>query len=179
MSPYKCRKTFDRRPINDRFTSRYVTKTVEYGGYSVLVWGMIKADSKRMLVRCPQILDSMAYQTVLDQGLLGLYNPDEIYMQDGAPCHRSASTSNYLDSKKICVMSDWPPQSPDLNIIEHMWCLVKDKVGKTSPKNADDLWCIIKKEWDSIPNETIAGLYRSIPKRLRVTLTNKGLHSHY
>ena len=54
-----------------------------------------------------------------------------------------------------------------------------NKKSNVSPKNADDLWCIIKKEWDSIPNETMAGLYRSIPKRLRVTLTNKSLHSHY
>jgi len=173
------RRKFVRRPINQRFHSRYVTKTVKYGGYSVLVWGFIKADGNRMLIRCPQILNSAGYQSVLSQGLLDMYNSDDIFMQDGAPCHRSMSTSQYLDSNNICVISDWPPQSPDLNIIEHMWCLVKEKVAKRHPKNAEELWYTIKEEWDGIPNEAISRLYKSIPKRLQLTLRNRGLHSHY
>jgi len=77
------------------------------------------------------------------------------------------------------MLIDWLLQSPDLNIKEHMWCLMKEKVSKRYAKNADELWLAIKKEWDSISKETVEGLYRSIPKRLKVTLRNKGLYSHY
>jgi len=77
------------------------------------------------------------------------------------------------------MLIDWLPQSPDLNILKNMWRPMKEKVSKRYAKNADELWLAIKEEWDSIPKETVEGLYRSIPKRLKVTLKNKGLYSHY
>jgi len=46
-------------------------------------------------------------------------------------------------------------------------------------KETDELWAIVKEEWDSIPKETVKQLYRSIPSRLKVTLKNKDLQSHY
>jgi len=176
---HSSRRTFVRRPINSRFDYRYVLKTVKYGGYSVLVWGLIKADGTRMLIRCPHILNSVEYQTVLRNGLIRVYNSDEIFVQDGAPCHRSASTQQYLETKNVCVLSDWPPQSPDLNIIEHMWAILKARVAKRYCSNSGELWSIVKEEWDRIPMETVQKLYMSIPRRLKHTLANKGLHSHY
>jgi len=56
--------------------------------------------------------------------------------------------------QKICVMSDWPPQSPDLNIIEYMWSILKSKVRKRISTNADDLLSTVKEEWDNIPYST-------------------------
>jgi len=172
-------RTFVRRPINDRFRSKYTLKTVKYGGFSVMVWGLIRADGTKVLIRCPRILDSVAYQAVLCKGLLEVYNYDDIFVQDGAPCHRSASTLKYLDSKNVCLMSDWPAQSPDLNIIENMWSILKGKVGKRYSKNADELWSVVKEEWDNIPKEYVEQLYMSIPSRLKLTLKNKGVHWHY
>ena len=53
------RRKFVRLPKNQRFSNRYVMKTMKYGRFSVLIWGMIKSDGTKMLVRCPQILNSM------------------------------------------------------------------------------------------------------------------------
>ena len=85
-----------------------------------MVWGCLKGDGSRKLIRCPQRLDSTSYQEVLKEELSGFYDDASIFMQDGAPCHRLTSTMKYIDSKKICLMVDWPPLSPDLNIIENM-----------------------------------------------------------
>jgi len=73
-----------------------------------------------MLVKCPQLLDPAGYQDILKEGFLGIYNKEFIFMQDGAPCHTSKSTMKFLDQHKICLLYDWPPQSPDLNVIENI-----------------------------------------------------------
>ena len=104
-----------------------------------MVCRLIKAYGKRTLIRCPHILNSVKYQPVLYKMMLKVYNYNDILVQDGAPGNRSASTQKYLDSKFVCVMNDWPPQSPDLNIIENMWSILRGKVGKRYSRNADDL----------------------------------------
>ena len=156
---YSSSSTLVRRLINDRFHSKYTLKTFKYGGFSVMVWGSIKADGTRTLIRCQYILISLKYQSVLSKGLLTVCNYNDIFIQDSAPCHRSASTQKYLDLKFVCVMSDWAPQSPDLNIIENMWSILKGQVWKRYSRNANELWAIVKDEQNSIPKETVEQLY--------------------
>lgn len=52
--------------------------------------------------------------------------------------HISKSTLSYLDLESICLLSDWPPQSPDLIIIENMSSILKGNVGKRCAKTKDD-----------------------------------------
>ena len=100
-------------------------------------------------------------------------------MQDGAPCHTSQSTKSFLDSNHICLMTDWPPQFLDINIIENLWALLKRRVAKYSPKTSDDLWNIIKEEWYAIDNDTISKLYASIPQHLKEIIVKNRLQSSY
>jgi len=81
-----------------------------------MVWGAIRVDGKIILIKCPPSLCSSEYQKILGKGLSVVYDSEIVFMHDGAPCHRSAST---LDSRNVCLLSDWPAQSPDLNIIEN------------------------------------------------------------
>ena len=85
-----------------------------------MCWSAILVDETRTIVRCPPRLNSLAYQNVLKVGIQEMYKEDIIFMHDGAPCHRSKQTQGFLDRKKVCVLSDWPSQSPDLNPIENL-----------------------------------------------------------
>ena len=39
-------------------------------------------------------------------------------LHDGAPAHRARATTAYLNANNV---NDFPPKSPDLNIIENIW----------------------------------------------------------
>jgi hypothetical protein len=69
-----------------------------------------------------------------------MYADHEIFQQDNAPCHKSASTQKFFDDKGICLIADWPSQSPDINIIKPLWKIFKDNVNRSSPRTLDELW---------------------------------------
>ena len=47
-------------------------------------------------------------------------------------------------------MVNWPPQLPDLNLIENRWSIVKNKVGKRIFLHSKDLWSAADVEWNGI-----------------------------
>ena len=120
-----------------------------------------------------------AYEDILNQGLLPIYEPLNIFQQNGASCHRSRYISNYLDERRICLLSDWPSQSPDLNIIESLWSYLKARIEICKPANTEQLWKTCKEQWDRIPTENIKKLYQSIPRRIEEVIKMKGRNTHY
>jgi len=55
-------------------------KTVKYGGKNLMVWGAIKEDSIRILIRCPDRINSVVYENVFKRGLLLLGSQDGEYL---------------------------------------------------------------------------------------------------
>ena len=77
------------------------------------------------------------------------------------------------------MLANWPPQSPDINIIENIWSILKAKVQKRSPKSENELWAAIEQEYYSIDDSVIIDLYASIPRRLQAVLEAKGEQTKY
>ena len=89
------------------------------------------------------------------------------------------STKNYLVQHNICIVENWPPQSPDLNVIEGLWGVLKEKIRQKNPKTKDELWADAQEGWNEILNKTITDLYDSLPRRVNEVLLRKGGNTKY
>lgn len=96
-------REYVRRPINTRFNQKYLAGTTKFG-ISIMLWGAIRSDGKRVLVRLDGNIDSLAYQRVIEENLFKIYNSRFIFQQDGASCHTSASTSQYFTQKGVRML---------------------------------------------------------------------------
>ena len=47
------RQQYVRMLCNTKYLGRYITKTIKHGGIPIMLWGSIKSDCTRALIRCP------------------------------------------------------------------------------------------------------------------------------
>jgi transposase len=93
-----------------------------------------------------------------------------VLQQDNDPTHKAApdvtkSWSNNHNSSPT-VLADWPPSSPDLNLIENCWAYVQRKVDGQGHKTFEDFMAAVKYEVENIPLSMLRNLYKSMPKRV-------------
>ena len=136
----------------------------QQGGGGVMIWAGIIGDELVGPVRVPQgvKLTSITYcqflKNVLDPWLeeVSLSRLKKVvFMHDNAPSHAAKATTQFLKSLgfKNETLMVWPPNSPDLNPIENLWAIIKQRVYADGKQfsTLDDLWEAIKQESATIP----------------------------
>lgn len=103
------------------------------------------------------------------------------FQQDGAPVHKSGSTKRWLQAKRIRLFyhDNWPPCSPDMNPIEHLWPMVTHKLNGKVFNSKDALWDALKVAFATISPAQVLRLYDSMPNRLQCLKAARGGHTRY
>ncbi|UYV65146.1 DDX4 [Cordylochernes scorpioides] len=117
----------------------------------IMVWGAIAYDSRSPLLR---IQGTMTAQRYVDDVLRPVTLP---YLQGMLP---------------------WPPYSPDLSPIEHVWDIIGRRLhALPQPRSEDELWQMVEREWRAIPQDAIRTLIDSLPRRVAACIAVRGHRS--
>ena len=91
-----------------------------------------------------------------------------ILQQDNARPHVARVCQDFLTNNNIAPLA-WPPYSPDLTPIEHMWDKLDRRVRKrrNPPATLAQLRNALIDEWNNILMRTVNALVNSIQRRIR------------
>ncbi|GFX96983.1 transposable element Tc1 transposase [Trichonephila clavipes] len=93
-----------------------------------------------------------------------------LYQDDNALIHTAKIVQEWFAEHEGEVgRLDWPPQSPDLNIIEHLWGYLESKLRARfpPPSTISALETALHEEWLHIPLQVVHDLFASIPRRIQ------------
>lgn len=150
---------------------------------SVMVWGCVSGSGVGHLVEVPTIMDAKLYVQILDNNLFQsaedlAIRDDFIFQSDNDPKHTSKLAKKWVADNNVEVF-EWPPQSPDLNIIEHLWNHLDRSIDKSDRKSFAIFRNALLEKWKNIPQELIDKLIASIPKRLEEVIKANGGPTSY
>ena len=123
-----------------------------------------------------------SYIWALEEGLLDIYEPGQIFMQDNAPIHHAHDIHDWFKRHGVWVIQ-LPLYSPDLNPIEHIWWALKRKVFELYPelkgqgssnKAYDNLISACEEAWDLIREDIIDTCLGSMRKRCEAVIAADG-----
>jgi len=168
---------------NTELDPKNLIPTVKHGGGSVLVWGCMSATGVGKLYIINGIMDHKMYIEILKENLHVSTQKLEIsdnyiFQHDNDPKHTAYNTKQWL-LYNVPKQLHTPPQSPDLNPIEHLWGILKDAIKKRHISNREDLKIAFQEEWESISPTITRKLVESMHRRLLAVISAKGYPTKY
>jgi transposase len=183
------------RTPGEKWIKECINPKLKSGSTKLMVWGCFAGRRKGTFAICPKKMNGFAYKTILEENLpqfceelYQIFGEEAIFMQDNAPVHTAHLVKDWL-TKELYVVMDWPPYSPDLNPIEHIWRELKIGLQVAYPdikytKGGPDkvraaLAEALPQVWDSLSEDKFWTLCSSMPERCAAVIKAEGWYTKY
>lgn len=146
----------------------------------LLIWGSICHSGVGSMTIIAGSMTTPIYISVLQDHVLPFSEHFEIFQHDNAPAHTAKKTRSFLESNGIPVL-EWPPYSPDLNIMENVWAVLKLKLRNRKLESLTQLKEAVHDIWynDEVLQKTCKAVFQSVPRRIAACIRAKGEYTKY
>jgi transposase len=157
--------------------------SVKHGGGSAMIWGCFAASGTGKYEFIDTTMDQYVYQGIISRNVkesarnLSL-GRQFVFQQDQDPKHTAKSTLEFFKDNNLKLLK-WPPQSPDLNPIEHLWDHVEREIRKTTISNKNDLKREMSMAFQHTPIEVTKTLVQSMQRRCQAVIASRGGPTRY
>jgi DDE superfamily endonuclease len=155
---------------------------------SVMVWGAIGWDWKSPLIflvkeegrkgicsqaYLNQVLNPIVFPWL--DSLIAKQKEEFLFIEDGSKIHMGTAKL----SRKLRGLRrfDWPPSSPDLNLIEKVWRWMKNEITKleTVPTLIEDMKEVLQELWSEVDPTDWRYLIERLTCKLEDVIASKGI----
>jgi transposase len=180
-----CGQVFVRRPIGKALNPEYCVDQLPHPE-KVHVWGCFCGKGLGYCYIFNENMDGKLLQGILGTHLIESaelhYDVKHAeqwwFLQDNDPKHKSRIVRTWLFNHGIQCL-DFPPYSPDLNPIEHLWAELARRVEKRPAATMEELQDIVAEEWAATVVDFLRKLVESMPARCQAVIDAKGDHTKY
>lgn len=154
----------------------------------VMIWGCMSHHGFGRIHVVTGMMNSQQYIDVLRSRLIpqaAEWYPDNwVFQQDNAPCHTSKAVKRVMTDEGLVVLP-WPSNSPDMNPIETLWAVLKNKLRQKTIASRQALINEIlnigvrDNEVSRQLTETARKLVAGMPDRIRALIEAKGGHTTF
>lgn len=179
-------KRYVRRPRGEKYNERYIDKHVN-ANRRLNFFSWVTRDGTGDIyfyTRMDSTLYCECVSTMIDT-LREHYGDNFLVVHDNARFSTSRETLDYLirhDLNRYFLAI--PAYSPDMNIIENLWALLKRRVRQYifdfgPQRELDEFRNLITETWCNIEQDIIDNLYDSLPNRMHKIIAAEGQLSRY
>jgi transposase len=189
----------------EEYLPECIQPTFHSGRKSMMVWGAVANGRKGPLIRLNMSPEEMEGaenpKKTKGQGMNGAKYVSQVLrgplnnfveemeeergcgmlvVEDGAPGHRSKLATKSRSELGIERLTH-PPKSPDLNPIEPLWYLLKNRIADVpgSANSLDKLWEAAQKVWDGITPEEVKMFTGTMDDQVEAVRKARGWHTKY
>ena len=147
-----CGEVWGRRSIQMCSADHQTRRRAHYGLGCFYFFGCVRALQNQPSNESSRLHTATPFLHCFPEG-------EKSFQHDNAPIHTAKQTFQFFKQAQISVM-EWPPQSPDLNPIEHLWdaidhmtrlCMAESNSGT----NLKSLYCCLQESWSNVSPDTL------------------------
>jgi len=146
-----------------------------------MFWGVVTWQGSGPLIMIEDTLKGDKYAQILSENIpqvtRHLHTNSPYLIEDSPHVHKTKAS----DQETRLHLRDLslPPNSPDLNPIERVWGLWKDRIRNRNPRTMVQLINFANEEWMNLTPQDIQNYIRNIPNVIQEIIRKRGGHSKY